>query len=61
MYDPLKWAIGILAFCCIIMTVIAMISKTKPQDREEGEKYPFDERDIYQDRKNGQDKHKKSA
>jgi hypothetical protein len=56
------------AFFCILLGGLLIViivwkkSRTKPQDREEGDRYPFDERDIYSPSKNGQDKnHKKSA
>lgn len=53
------WFLGILFFCLVLVGVIATFSKTKPQNKEEGDRYPFDERDIYS--QNGQDEHKKSA
>jgi len=60
MYEPLKLAICILGSSCLLMMIVVMLSKSKPHDQEEGEKYPFDEHDIYKPSKNGTH-HKKAS
>lgn len=55
------WVLGILLGGLAVVGAIATFSRTKPQDGDEGGKYPFDERDIYSNRQNGQDKHHKKA